>query len=381
MPGAGHWRTAVRSTSSASSSCFRPYCGWAAEHAPARLVHVLIEAGQHHGAAGQVAITRRSARVAGMLPVEPAATIRRSGGAARHCAASSVSRRCRRSAGSSARSAARRRGQVAITARTSRLLPVLGQVVRHQAGERVERHALGLQLVEKRGQLLGQTQRMDHRPAGALEQPREQQLSARRDRRRQRPRARCRGAPRRHRLRRVAGCAATAAPGWRTGATSPPRANGRRAGSAAESEHRRAHAAPPWPRPAARPPAPRRTAPCGNGRHTRHGSHLPRSDLALRPRTRGGATMRAKPASCAAQVFQTLFPAGTGAHLRDPRVRRRALAQLDLEPVRRQGGAGALRPFDQPDLVRSRRRPSSSNSAASAMRYRSMCRITRSPKR
>ena len=36
-------------------------------------------------------------------------------------------------------------------------------------------------------------------------------------------------------------------------------------------------------------------------------------------------------ASCAAQGCQTLCPAGTGAHLRDPRVRRLALAQLDLE--------------------------------------------------
>ena len=123
MPAAFHSSTAARSVSSVSSSCLRPYCGWAGVRTR-QLASSISRSrpGSTTVPRGRVAITRSRARVAGMLPVEPAATIRRAGAAARHCAASSVSRRCRRSAGSRALSSARSCGQAsAITASTSRL--------------------------------------------------------------------------------------------------------------------------------------------------------------------------------------------------------------------------------------------------------------------
>ena len=91
----------------------------------------------------------------GMLPVEPAATIRPAGGSARQRSASAVSRRWRRSAGSSAPISASTCGQAsAMIASTSRLFcQCSASVVRDQAVEGGERHALGLQLVEQRREL------------------------------------------------------------------------------------------------------------------------------------------------------------------------------------------------------------------------------------
>jgi hypothetical protein len=57
-----------------------------------------------------------------------------------------------------------------------------------------------------------------------------------------------------------------------------------------------------------------------------------------------------------AERRQALRPARPGVQAGDPGVRRRPLPEHDVEPVVRQQGPGPLGPFDQPDLVRFRRR-------------------------
>ena len=189
------------------------------EQPPARLVEVLVEAraARPCRAAGRRS-PRSSARVAGMLPVEPGGDDPRSaGGAARQRPASAVSSRWRRSAGSSACSSASTRGPGLGDHRQhlAAHLPVLGQRVRHQAIERGERHPLGLQLVEQRRELAGEPQAVLERPVERREQAREQQLPA--QARRSPAAAPARGcrraAARRPRSRRSAGSAAAAAAG------------------------------------------------------------------------------------------------------------------------------------------------------------------------
>ena len=232
------------------------------EHAPARLVHVLVEAGQHHGAAGQGAITR--SRHASRDAAGRAGSRRSAAAGGRgHCAASSVSRRCRRPRGR-ALSSARSRGQAsAITASTSRLrssarpggpAPGWRALSATRSVCSSSRSAPAPRPGAAHGSSASPSARTAARAAAVGAAAGSPQAK--------RPRARSRPAPRRHRLaewldprqqQRLAGRAAQ----------QRLRAGGRRAGSATGSERRRARAARLRPRPAAQPPAPRRTAPRG----------------------------------------------------------------------------------------------------------------------
>ena len=188
--GAGQVATALRSVARASSSCFRPYCGWLASSSrQLASSRSRSSPGSTTVPRGRRAITWSSARVAGMLPVEPAATIRAAGGAVRQRSASAVSRRWRRSAGSRAPLCGQhlRPDLGDDRQHPAALLPMLRKRIGDEAIEGRERHPLGLQLVEQRGQLGREAQRVLDRPAERSQETRQEQLPPQgADRRRQR---------------------------------------------------------------------------------------------------------------------------------------------------------------------------------------------------
>ena len=319
--------TAARSTSSASSSCLRPYCGWpGVEHAPARLVHLAVEAGQHHGAARQALRSPAAARASpGMLPVEPAATMR--------CG------------GRLARASARRGGEQAVAAlgriksaflgQQSR--PGLGDHRQHRRGSsasaRPARPAPGWSSAASATRSVcsssssaasspGKAQRVLIGQLERCEQPREQQLAAQRRRSPAASAARARSSS--------SSSSASISPiGWIRGnssawpdggAANASRAGcGRRAGSAAGPARRRAPcgALAASASSASRQRLDERHS-RGDGRHTRHAfiyhEAISSCDRELEVTWRRGKS----PDSGAAQHGQTIFPAGTGGHLRDP---------------------------------------------------------------
>ena len=244
-PGAAQIPTAARSVARASSSCFRPYCGWPASmHCQLASSRSWSRPGRTTVPRGRRAITWRSARVAGMLPVEPAATIRPSGGAARQRSASA-----RQQAVAAFRGVERallgeqvRPGPGEDREQPAALLPVFGQGFGDQAIERVERHPLGLELVEERSELAGQAKRMLERPVEGSQQAGRAAAGGAGARSPAAARARgCHpGAARRRRSRRSAESAAAAGRGRPRGAKTPRRGSGRPAGSAAGPACRRA---------------------------------------------------------------------------------------------------------------------------------------------
>ena len=142
------------------------------------------------------------------------------------------------------------------------LLPVLGEDFGDQAVECGEGNALGLQLIQERCELAGQAKGMLERPVEGSQQAGEQQLAAQGPDRAAAGRAReCHpGAARRPRFRRSAESAAAAERVRPRGAEKPRRGSGRPAGSGAGPACRRAPGDRRRPPPASRRRAHRRTA-------------------------------------------------------------------------------------------------------------------------
>jgi hypothetical protein len=331
------------------------------EHVPARLVHVPVEAGQDHGAARQ-----------GRDHLEQSARRGDAAGRARgdHPALGRRGAPQRGDFGQQAMPALRRvqralcGEQVGPELRNHRqdlaiLLPVLGEVLRDQVGESLERHALGLQLVEQRRQFLGQAQGMADRPSGALEETREQQLAAQgADRRRhgevegtfdqqlvgvdlaERLDARQQQRPPRRLVQKRLGEQAAGAPGRQQdqeiGQLLRRRIDlGAQAGGERLDER---HAG-------------------GDGRHTRHASIYHEASSSRDRELQVGQPRRSlgSRSSRGPEHVQTFNPARAGSQLRNPGIGRVALAQLEIEPVGGEDGLGALGPFDQPRLAGARR--------------------------
>ncbi len=138
----GQSATSDRASPSAVSKPCKAACGWLGGKA-CQLASSSPRSrpGRTTSPRGSAAIVARRCRVAGMLPVEPAATIRPAGGAACQRAASAARTWLRRAAGSSAACAARISGQR--SPRIARICRLCCQCSARSSGTRRSRAASG----------------------------------------------------------------------------------------------------------------------------------------------------------------------------------------------------------------------------------------------